>query len=181
MKRILIASVVLCGLLAFGIQAQALSIDPNNDPFLSGLETSQAQIDAIIAEYIGSSLELYKNDFGGGDSGPLAGSYNTVYNALEDPTGAIITYTGGLFVGPTAYLLVKDGAADPAWYLFNLTELGWTGTEILELTGFWEGVQGSISHVALYGSSNPVPEPGTLLLIGSGLAGLAAYKRRKKA
>ena len=37
------------------------------------------------------------------------------------------------------------------------------------------------SSAAIEGEFRPVPEPGTILLVGSGLAGLAAIRRRKKA
>jgi hypothetical protein len=164
--------------------AQALNITPASLPQYTGNQTSQAQINAAIAPIIGSAVELYKQDVGAGsDSGSLAGSYVTTFsNSASDPADALIDYVGGSIVGATAWLLVKDGNQTPAWYLFNLTLLGWNGTDDLVLTGFWPG-NGAISHVALYGTpgggGNTVPDAGTTMaLLGLGLGALG-FARRK--
>jgi hypothetical protein len=177
---------VICALLAFGAQAQALLITPSMADY-SGNETSQALINDIIDDYIGTPLsnyELYKQDVGQPEANlPLKDSYETTFsNTPTDPEDALIKYTGGNIVGPVAWLLVKDGSATPAWYLFDLTRSpdpqSWNGIEDLKLDGFWEG-KGAISHVALYGSSQPVPEPISMLLFGTGLVGVGGYVRRK--
>jgi hypothetical protein len=159
-------------------QAQALAITPAL-AIASGNQTSQSDIDTALAALGVPLPEKYKQDVGGAESGPLAGSYNTVFlSTPTDPSGATITYTGGPIVGPTAYLLVKDGAQTPAWYLFNLTALGWTGTQQLDLSGFWPQ-QGAISHVALYGGTVTVPDGGmTITLLGSTLVGLGLLRRK---
>jgi hypothetical protein len=56
--------------------------------------------------------------------------------------------------------------------------MAWDGMEILELTGFWPN-QGAISHVSLYGNRQSVPEPATMLLLGTGIFGLALFGRKK--
>jgi hypothetical protein len=178
MKSLKVCLLVLCALV-FATQAHALLIQPG-DAVLFGNETSQAEIDVAINAYLGFDAdELYKSNVGGAEEGPLAGSYDTDFsNTPSDPSDADIEYTGGEIVGPEAYLLVKDGAQIPAWYFFNLTDLGWNGTDTLNLMGFWPD-QGAISHVSLYGSPQQVPEPATMLLLGFGLVGLAAFGRRK--
>ena len=168
-----LATVMVEGMSA---SAFALSISPG-DEVLSGNETSQAQINLIVDPYIDPSLLLYKQDVGGAETGSLAGSYTTTFdNTPQDPSEATITYDGGQYVGPTAYLLVKDGNNQPAWYLFNLTDLGWDGTETLDLSGFWIG-KGGISHVSLYGQK--APDGGTTVaLLGLSMASLGFARWR---
>ena len=166
------------------VAANALPIMPSsgvlNTTRWQGPETGQAAIDAVILPIIAPSTEVYKQDVGGAESGSLAGSYQTTFNA--DQSGGTIDYISGPIVSPTAYLLVKDGAQNPGWYLFNLTALGWNGTDDLVLSGFWPD-QGSISHVSLYGGSGGgqtgVPDGGsTVALLGLALAAVAVARRK---
>ena len=178
---------ILCAMLAFATTAHALSITPISGTIdISRWEYSDGPAQPAIVSWaegiIGADGDfLYKADVGGGSpEGQLSGSYTTLFNDTpDDPSAATITYNGGLFVGPIAYLLVKDGAHTPNAYLFNLTDiLGWNGKETLELSGFWlKDGKGAISNVSLYGTK--VPEPGTILLLGAGLIGLVAVSRRK--
>jgi hypothetical protein len=191
----IVNKIALGAVLALGmsLNAYALNITPASgcdtfdavtcDPVTrwSGNQTDQPGIDAAIAPIIGTSVELYKSNAGGVDEKALADNYKTTFSPTIDPTAATIEWLGGAFVGPTAYLLVKDGAAQPGWYLFNLTALGWDGKATLNLSGFWAGVSGSISHVSLYGSrGTEVPEPATLALLGMGLVGFGLARRRRK-
>ena len=101
--------------------------------------------------YAGSPTEVYKQDVGAGsDSGSFASSYTTAFfNTPGDPMDATITYVGAPAPAITTdpvYLLVKDGNATPAWYLFNISN--WNGTESIVMTNFWPA-GGAISHVAL--------------------------------
>lgn len=180
--RLLAATMLV---LSVAVSAQALTITPSSGVLLTsrweGAQTGQAAIDAAIAPILGSATELYKADVGSADSGTLAGSYSTVYSPATDPSGGVITYGSGQFVGPTAFALVKDGNQDPAWYLFNLTLLGWDGTDTLTFSSFWPA-QGAISHITLYGTPDdpqiPVPDGGSLsMLLGAALMGLAGARR----
>ena len=180
MKRHLLKMVIIFGILALAGSAQALTITPGTDTPLTGNDTSQAAINAAIAGTLGSSVLLYKQDVGSPESGSLASSYETAFfNTPTDPSDATITYMGGDIVGPVAFLLVKDGHQTPAWYLFNLTTLGWDGMDELILSDFWPA-NGAISHVSLYGETTSVPEAGALLLFGTGLFGLVGYRRMRR-
>lgn len=117
MKRTLLALTAAVAMIVGAAgQAQALLITPAS-AVLSGNDTGQAAIDAIVLPYIAPATELYKQDVGGAESGAYAGSYNTVFDPPSDPTGATITYVAGQpVIQPTAWMLVKDGNATPAWY-----------------------------------------------------------------
>ena len=108
------------------------------------------------------------------EEGDLLGSYSTLFSSDSAFT---ITYDSGPVITGTVYLLVKNGRHIPAWYLFDIT--GWNGVCGIEGTGFWEGIKGSISHVAIYGEEGVIPEP-TMLLVWSGLAGMALQVRRRR-
>ena len=175
-------------------QVSAIAITPSsgvlNTTRWVGNQPGQSQINTAIAPFIGSATELYKQDFGSptlpNEEGGLAGSYSTSFAADSvagdgKPADATITYDGGSYVGSMAYLLVKDGNHTPAWYLFNLTALGWNGTDVISATGFWLG-GGAISHVTLYGTSTPAPVPDggtTAALLGLGMMGIGFMARRK--
>ena len=151
-----------------------------------GDENDQTTIVGIVGGIVAPATELYKNDFDDGEeSGALARSYTTIWGGEESgPNSATITYDGGPFVGPIAWLLVKDGNASPNWYLFNLTDMGWNGTEQIVLENFYLGTGqdttgGAISNVGLWGGAAEVPAPGTMALMGLGLLGLGFAARRR--
>ena len=180
---------VICTLLLYAVQVQALSLTPaSSELVLSSNTNDQDGIMDEIDDYflsiygVDSSIypvELYKAEADPfAELGLLAGSYDTTFiPTTDEASGATIVNTGGPIVGADAYLLVKDGQMTPAYYFFNLTS--WDGIETINLSGFWPD-SGAISNVVLFGKEAPIPEPGTMLLFGTGLAGLAAVGRRRK-
>ena len=195
MKKIKTLMTVLCAaLLVMGFATSASAIPVNitlaTPTVAVGEDTSVPAIEAIILPLMVGATELYRVTPGipNTEEFALAGSYDASY--LPTPAekeNAVITYVSGAILGSPAYLLAKDGNAndtDPAthaWYLYNLTALGWTGTEVITITGLWPN-QGSFSHISMYGNSTgiTVSEPLTLLHLGFGLVGLAGVRRFRK-
>jgi len=74
-------------------------------------------------------------------------------------------------------IVLKDGkATDDVYWSAYLLETGVS-------SGLWEfDGQKNLSHFTVYGRGDPTPspEPGTMLLLGSGLIGLAAFRRKTK-
>jgi hypothetical protein len=184
MKRLLLLFVVMVMVIGLSAQAHALTLTPSSTPVFTTTDNtmpSASDIEALVGTSIALTM-LYKGESDPfQEEGSFMDSYHTTFsNSDTDPQNALIEYISGpSIVCPECYLTVKDGVVgDPALYAFDIS--GWNGTDDIELLGFWPG-QGAISNVAIWGgSTSQVPEPSTLILLGSGLVSLGFVRRRFK-
>jgi hypothetical protein len=173
-----LAALMICGMVCTASADPIYPIDPSSSLLIGqGYETGVPKIEAEILANLNidlAGLEAYKADYGVvQDSGYYANSYETQFNG--NASGGTISNFGNPIMSDALYLLVKDGNHSPSWYLFNLQD--WNGTDQIVLSNFWN-TNGAISHVAIYAANVPVPEPNSLLLLGSGILALGIVGRR---
>lgn len=164
-------------------------------------QTGNNEILGLVADFLGYvPAELYKQNYNGSEEGDadIKASYSTSFSSItsgDGPSTATITYAGtGNYIASSVspirnvYGLVKDGNNVPTFYLYNLTALGWNGTDQLVFTNFWANTQGAISHVSLFGTEkvptttggggDPAPDGGSMaMLLGMSLMGIAGARR----
>lgn len=200
LNRTLLGALVALGAVGAASQAHALNITPSTVPqYLENTITANldaTQVTAIATANFGFSGTLalvYKQDFGGGESGNGAPYYSTSFDpelSLGDgPSAGAVTWVGPMKIScPSCYLVVKDGSNIPKQYVFDISN-SWNGTDTINLSGFWANTNGAISNIAIWnkaveggGTIAMVPEADTyaMLLAGLGLVGFAARRTLSK-
>jgi len=173
---IMVLALVLLSFQAWATPTELASV-PFGDVGNAGDGTIQAWLIAVIGNYnvthdpdlptgsVGATPDVKVNQ---GDSPPLG------YPSFGDDTVSI-TLPGNL----NDYLVLHwGGSGGGTLQAFDLTTI----PEVSDT--FNAPGQNSLSFYSFYGDGNgdgqtPIPEPATMLLLGSGLIGLAGYGRKK--
>jgi hypothetical protein len=186
-------------------QAQATLMGPflPEDPDNAGTYFNNDTVENMEALYLdktGKDKELFfinKWEVGPGEDVPVTDGawlteYLTDYLTVEEHASGnqyanvgwdFRSFSGDLELGAIA---VKDGNANQSgiswvWYYPDGDQEIWNG-DFLDAVDTLANGAGAISHISFYGTGDApaVPEPATMLLLGTGLVGLAGFRKKFK-
>ncbi len=182
MKKYLLIALVLCGVLVFAGTGWSLTVGSTD---VGSRDTLVAEADLANS---GDATELaWVNSLGLGTF-----SIDTKYDSVAGNWQA--TNQSGTFalnlVDEPGYYLIKIGTGssttnhDDHFLFFNEGSTSWAVINLVDQLHFgtdnYKHIQTveRISHIDEFGSGKKVPEPSMLMLLGSGLLGLAFAGRK---
>lgn len=177
MNKILLPTLCLCFSLAFSSSAWSLTVGSID---VGSLDTPMASADlgnsgdGVVLDWVKVVL--------GTDDITLDAKYTDMSWLQTNEAG---TYAIDFQTDSPEYFLVKTGnisGSSFTHFLFlNNESFSWGVVNLSAQLGIQSITNvGKISHVDEFKTAAPVPEPATLLLLGSGLLGLAGFRKKSK-
>lgn len=175
MKRSILSVLALCTLLT-ATSASALTLSDGTD--VGARDTLKA------STYLSNSGDAYELAWVKSILGPDVDweiKYDVTESVWKQTTEEARTYALDLADSPD-YFLIKTANGSITHFLFeNQASLDWAVLNLDDSfgTGYTIKNIGKLSHVVEFDNATPVPEPGTIVLLGAGFLGLAALGRRR--
>ena len=136
----------------------------------SGEGTESAWVKQVLEDNgYGTGVDfIWKDEELDGEWSAIDGKDGVFVHVLESNPDFFLIKTGNVTVGDISRHYLFENAVGLDWAVIDLDAMGFEN--IANITG--------VSHISGF-DSNPVPEPATIFLLGSGLAGLAGIGRKK--
>lgn len=188
MKRIIVLTFMLVSFLLFMNTAHAVLLDFEDIPDLTSVNDFYASSGIHFQDAISLTAGFSLNEF---DFPPSSGfvaigdDWAPIQITFDNPTENIFanfTYASQLTFSAFDTTSSLIGTyVHPGFDNLGTTELislGFTGVSSLLIAGEWDGSY-IMDDLNFESSSAPIPEPGTLMLLGSGLIGVMGFYRKK--
>lgn len=168
-------------------------------PFVTTLGTTTGTLDSAVYRESGGTLDFYYQVVNNSRSiDAISRETDTTFTGFTTAVGYRIdgaSLPGGVFVNGTVPPVTADrngGTGDVVGFSFSPPDSakiqpGMTSNVLVistNATNFTSGdasvIDGGVATVASFGPASAVPEPGSMLLLGTGVLGLMSMRRRTR-